>query len=136
MGKRWYRTSLEGTYRKGKLVVSDKQLADLLAALTASPGDLVCLDGPHLFERRSHRGPAPNRCPEHAKARKALADRKRRRSPRPPKPAKPLCCQEAGGTCRQHQQQRDYENEQARKRASQVDGLFEILDPGWHVVSG
>lgn len=131
---RWVRTGIEGTYRKGpkQFAVSPAQLA----ALTASPGDLVCPDGPHLFGRRSHKGPEPKRCPEHAKARKALLDRKRRRAPKASKPPKPPCCQETGRTCPQHQEQRDYERAESRKRASQVDGLFEILDAGWHVESG
>jgi hypothetical protein len=131
----WVRTGLEGTYRKGpeRFVVSDAQLS----ALTAGHGDLVCPDGPHRFRRRSHRGPAPKRCQGHAKARKALKDRKRRRSPKPaPKPAKPDCCVAAGGTCLQHQQQRRYKYEQAKKQGSYVDGLAEILARGWHVESG
>lgn len=136
----WVRTGLEGTYRKGpeRFVVSPAQLSSGLGIVTGSD-ELICLDGSHPFERRSRKGPAPKRCPEHAKARKALMDRKRKRepkAPKSPKPVKPPCCVDAGGVCPQHQQQRRLEYKQAEKKASYVDGLQEILARGWHVESG
>ena len=60
-------------------------------------------------------------------------DRKRRRNRAAPRvrAARPPCCEEWGGTCPQHQQQRrfdcDSRRELAAERREAVDGLFEIL---------